>query len=595
MFDQTRPDQTSYDSSFFHTSYQGKKVLVLVPHQDDELNVAANSIYNFVHSGAEVFVAYATNGDYEYKVKDDTRLHEAINALSVLGVDKAHIFCLGYGDTINNSLEGHIFYSDDVPVKSPHGVIETYGYPELDDFAYFLRKQHSPYTKNNYLRDLQDLVLYVHADIILAVDFDQHADHRMLSLSFETVMGRILSRPDNDYRPEVFKGFAYAVGGWSSVKDFFADNLLESQKPEHSPHDKDIIDTSCYDWAKRVRIPIPEGARKPVLAGNILAEALSKHDSQKAISRADAIINSDEVFFSRRTDSLTFSAHVSAASGNPDYAHDFKLVNVKDVDSFVTDWADYLWQPDNDDTEKQLVFTWKNEQKISRVVLWGNIDGTPIQRVRITMDNGYAQEFGPLPEGGLPLVIDVPAQSQEGIRELNVKILDAGGADGGLAEVEAFSELEQQGVIKPFIQVTCRENFAYCYLRKPEESRLPVNCYCYRTTEPVKYEVSGPAHLEGKNLVFDGNDDVILRAESGELYCQSVFHTATTQELDALHAVQKKEDKKIQSIYYWFMQKNRVISYMRRFRERGFVFTLKYGIGKLAAKLRRKITGDDSI
>ncbi len=72
------PDQ--YCASFFEASYSGKRVLVLAPHQDDELNLAAGAIPNFLKAGAEVFVAFATNGDYYSDLPAEVRLTEAANS-----------------------------------------------------------------------------------------------------------------------------------------------------------------------------------------------------------------------------------------------------------------------------------------------------------------------------------------------------------------------------------------------------------------------------------------------------------------------------------------------------------------------------------
>lgn len=177
---------------------------------------------------------FSTNGDYSLSA--DIRLKEAADSLAVLGLNHSHIFILGYGDTLLNEESKsecnftHIFYSEENVVVSPHGKSETYGAAGFQDFAYIISNKHSKYCRNDYLRDLRELILHVKPDIILAVDFDGHSDHRMLSLSFETIMGEILSRPGNDYRPEVFKRFAYSTA-WSSVIDFFADNLKETQKP----------------------------------------------------------------------------------------------------------------------------------------------------------------------------------------------------------------------------------------------------------------------------------------------------------------------------------------------------------------------------
>ena len=44
------------DNSFLNQSASGKKVLVIVPHEDDEINVAGSLMYHYVQSGSEVFV-----------------------------------------------------------------------------------------------------------------------------------------------------------------------------------------------------------------------------------------------------------------------------------------------------------------------------------------------------------------------------------------------------------------------------------------------------------------------------------------------------------------------------------------------------------
>ena len=46
------------------TFYQNEKVLVLMPHQDDEIYGVASTIINYIRAGSEVVVAYSTNGDY---------------------------------------------------------------------------------------------------------------------------------------------------------------------------------------------------------------------------------------------------------------------------------------------------------------------------------------------------------------------------------------------------------------------------------------------------------------------------------------------------------------------------------------------------
>ena len=59
----------------------------------------------------------------------------------------------------------------------------------------------------------------------------------------------------------MFKRFAYSTA-FDAVADLFADNLLETKKPENMTC-TDPIDTSYHAWNGRVRFPVPESYRKP--------------------------------------------------------------------------------------------------------------------------------------------------------------------------------------------------------------------------------------------------------------------------------------------------------------------------------------------
>ena len=591
IIDQTRPDQTRpdrYDSSFFHESYSGRRVLILVPHQDDEINVAANSIQNFTKAGADVYVMFANSGDYFNNITSDTRMTEATNSLKVLGVDKTHIFMLGYDDTLNNSQSGHIFYAEDTPITSTQGHTETHGAAGFQDFGFIAHGTHSTYCRNNYIRDLKELILNIKADVIIATDFDLHADHRMLSLSFDTVMGQILSRPGNDYFPEVFRRFAYCIG-WYNDPDFLSsDFILSTAKPKpgvsHS-YDRQIIDTSYYSWPERVRFPVPEESREPY-DRNIITKALKQHVSQGACTHAENVINSDEVCWRRRTDSLSFCAEVTASSGNPEYVHDFKLLNVSNVDVDAPDWDNYLWIPDENDDAKELVFTWQSQQKISQVKLWGNVDGLPLQRVLITMNSGYTSEVGPLPENGLPMTVNITEQS--GVTECRIKIISQGSKESGLAEVEFFAENEQHEILRPFIQIMTGGNFVYVYPRKSDELSIPIECYSYRSDSPVKYEVRGSASFDGENLRFDAgkNGDVILRAYTEEgLFCESVFHPVSNEEISRFRRTQRK----FRFMMFVYVNMRRVRNYTEMMIKHGPVYMMKKLGGKVIQKIKRRL------
>ncbi len=59
-----------------------KKVLVVSPHPDDELNLVGSILPTMMDQKMDVYVVYTTNGDAE-RLIDNKRIREAIEALEV--------------------------------------------------------------------------------------------------------------------------------------------------------------------------------------------------------------------------------------------------------------------------------------------------------------------------------------------------------------------------------------------------------------------------------------------------------------------------------------------------------------------------------
>ena len=390
-------------NSFFDKSYFGTRILILAPHPDDEINIAGNMILTLAAAKAEIFVAYSTNGDFEQKA--EIRAQEAVDALKILGIPREKIIFLGYGD-------GHKL--SDTPTQSPAGYVETYAAENFVDYSKKTFGRHSSYTKQNFKRDLKSLLLELRANIIFCVDFDNHQDHRTLSILFEEVLGEILSER-SDYRPEVYKKFAYATA-FTAAADFYAPNLLSTPKPklgETDTYDFDFIDRANYIWENRVRFPVMYS--QTLLKGNPIAEAIFAHKSQRNEWNSLRIINSDEIFFERRTDSQIFFAKVTATSGDAAKVKDFKIIDTTDVVISPAQIANNLWQG------KKIFFEWKEPIQVQRIVIYGNpLDDAPakislrlelanmravIDKAGLSLDN--VKNFNAeLPSRGRPLIID---------------------------------------------------------------------------------------------------------------------------------------------------------------------------------------------
>lgn len=416
-----------------------KKCLIIVPHQDDEVLLAGDLIQLLSASGVDVRVLFSTNGDWKYS--PEVRIREAMNSLEILGnIPKDHIILLGYGDNYTDAEHSHYYYarSGSAISASMHDV--TYGVCGIPDFAFVQKGEHSKYNKVAFVNDLKNAVLSANADLIVCIDFDEHPDHKMLSLSFEEAMGMILSE-NSQYKPIVLKGFAYCTG-YTAVNDFFDRRLEDTVIPKVGEIEKyhyEMIGTSVYEWKNRICIPAPKCSKSRNLLKNVKARALAQHKTQYIILRAPRIINGDEVFWLRRTDAISYSAEVSTSSGNGKYLNDFRLLNVDDIDSVEPHFCDYLWMPS--DEKKEARFTWKEPQSISQVRLYGNAQGAGrVLKTLILFDNGYALECGPLPDKGNVLILNF--EKQMNVTACSLRILESVGSDCGIAECEFYETQE---------------------------------------------------------------------------------------------------------------------------------------------------------
>ena len=87
--------------------YSGKRVMLIVPHEDDDLNVLGGVTEEYIRHGSEVFVVFMTNGDFH--CAGEIRIAEAIDLYRYLGIPEDHVIFLGYGDHMRT--ENYHFYN----------------------------------------------------------------------------------------------------------------------------------------------------------------------------------------------------------------------------------------------------------------------------------------------------------------------------------------------------------------------------------------------------------------------------------------------------------------------------------------------------
>lgn len=514
------------------------RALILAPHPDDEINVAGSIIIQLIRAGVEVFVTYSTNGDF--KQPADLRAAEAIKALSILGVERDHVMWLGYGDTFNKTGKPHVFYAT-VPAKSPAGHVETYAPKGFEP------QHHSSYTRQNFFSDLEALIDSLRAEIIFCVDFDFHADHRALALAFDKVMAKILRR--SNYRPEVYKKLAYATA-FTAPQDLHSKNLLSTPRPKIGleAYTFDLIDKFYYDWSNRIRFPMPPDCREPSI-DNPIAKAAFAHRSQRIQWNAFAVINADEIFFERHTNSATLGADIKASSGDAMKVCDFQMFDVEDINDDPPSFNNYYWAPTVGDNERRLTFRWKAPQTVERIKIYGTLDGV-IDKLRISLDNITID--CKIERGGLPTVIDF--ERPIAITRADFVIVDSI-VNGGISEIEMLpSKVRAEKFMPPFIKITLDDEFVYDYKVPRSTERIALGVYKFHCDGEINFSVEGGSIVasDGKRIDVELNAPQIkIRAE-----CDGLTDEITIRCVSAIYFWRLRLKQLLERIYiHWIRKK----------------------------------------
>ena len=510
------------NSSFAYNKLCGNGgLMVIIPHEDDEINLAGSLIYGARQEGVPVKCVFLTNGDAEYPAF--IRIQEAIKALGILGVKEEDIIFLGYPDGGRHG-ERSPFLHGPEKIKKAGGHPATYGSRNYPDFATAEYGKSHSCSWENLLSDLEAVIVKYHPSMIAATDFDYHPDHRMCYLAFMEVMNRILHE-DHEYCPKVLMGYCYTTG-FDSVDDFYGPHLLSTVVNRQTLRNKKYeTENSVYAWKDRIRLPVPAACRT-WLRDNILFHALCAHLSQKASRRAVQLVNGDEVFWERRTDNLLYEGEVTVSSGNPIYLHDFHMMNTKDILSDEPEMTDYLWSPDVDDKHPWCQCNFRKPQHVESMVLYGNIEEeSQIEKGRISFSNGFSIDIGPLPLHGQAAEVTFP--QQENVNWVRFEIIASSGSHAGLSEWEILHKKTNRNT---FLQITMDGQFAYDWTVYPGE-KPKIGVYSPSASVPVRWSVNGqPISEENLNRKLQHlQKKAVIRVEGMEdplLWCETIVQPA---------------------------------------------------------------------
>lgn len=410
-----------------------RNLLLIVPHQDDELLVGGAALYQFAHAKDwDTYVLFTTEGAALHE-KPEIRMKEAISALKVIGVPKKNIIFLGYG----NEWKGDCNIYNAVPNKvltSLKGKQKTFALREYPEYCYQRDGVHHEYTRENYKNDLMRAILEIDPEVIMAVDMDDHSEHMSTSLFLDECLEEILKK-EKTYCPLLLKKFAYD-GLWKGRDDYFTLPRVETLNAENRGN---LTRNPCFQWDERIRFAVPKECNTFSLFHNILYRAVKKHMSQTGWLCSVRLINSDIVYWCRRTDNLILHADIKVSSGNPKFLNDFKIIDTLDVRNKNTVWENCSWFPLKSDTEKKITIFWKEKVLIKQLVIYESPenDAGKIKDISIKFDDGYEFQTGELKHNAKRN--DFILKVQHRINRLELKIIRASGKVG-ISEIEAFSE-----------------------------------------------------------------------------------------------------------------------------------------------------------
>lgn len=480
--------------------YADRSVMVIVPHQDDEANILAGVLEAFADYGSQTRVVYVTNGDCDGI--PEIRLQEAIDYCSYAGIPEENVIFLGYGDRWDIDMGFHLYNAPAaMVVPSRYGAVTTYGIQGHPAY-----RQDNPYTVENYLGDLESVILEYMPEVIFCIDYDDHIEHKAVSLAFEKGMGNILKNHP-DYRPLVLKGYAYGTA-WYAEADYYSRNVSATKDLFEAPYlQKPVL----YRWEDAIRFPVDAAILSRSLVNSDGFRSLQLYSSQNAQYRAESILNGDKVFWQRRTDSLCIPAGIRVSSGEGQRLNDFMLVDNLDLRE-QADPIDGAWVPDEGDSEKTAEVTFPEKRDISTIVLYdhpGEKDN--VRNAIIAFEDGTSFETGPLHPTGAATEIPV---NKTGVKSFHVILTETEGSRAGLGEIEAY-EAASQGDIGFVKFMDPDGNFAYDYCVSGEEA-AHFQVYTYGDVPAVNgenYAVSCDNHRITVTLTEGG---ILVQCPEGE-------------------------------------------------------------------------------
>ena len=168
------------------------KLLIVAPHQDDEILGACGLIQKCHHLGVDISVLFATNGDRYGASIARQRYDESRRALAELGVPEDHILYLGFGDTGMSVERSFLMKLRSLPSnQSVASYVSSRTYhPASKKTVRVLRTgSEGDMKREAFLADLKWVIENCCPDFVLGPSvWDRHGDHAALSAFLKEIL-----------------------------------------------------------------------------------------------------------------------------------------------------------------------------------------------------------------------------------------------------------------------------------------------------------------------------------------------------------------------------------------------------------------------
>lgn len=274
------------------------KIMVLVPHPDDEILLCAGILQEAVQQELSVQVVMVTNGDYGSSTGETGRIRllETLKGMKTLGLLEEQVTFLGFADTGMPKEDSFLYRlyeeTDEEKVYPSAAGSSTYGLPEKNTFWMEHHGVEAPYTRRAFCENLYEVLMKYRPDsIFTTLDADTHGDHSGLFLFLTEVLGKL--RKEEGYEPQVYGGIVHSFAG----DDCWPHRSMEIEAytcPDH------FAETCSYDWEERISFPVPENMQEIDRKKNKKYQALSLYETALEPNAVDflySFVKKEELFW----------------------------------------------------------------------------------------------------------------------------------------------------------------------------------------------------------------------------------------------------------------------------------------------------------